>query len=408
MKAEAVDVCEALEGLGIACDASIAPIALPENEEQAQQVMLLAGQQDWRVLPVGFGGQLPHVQPDAAAFDLWLSTRCMEKVVLYEPGEATISVQPGVLWQDVQELVDRNRQCISPTLHTGVSHTVGGVIAAGFSGLDRPLFGALRHQVLGMRILMADGSIAITGGRLVKNVAGFDLHRLHTGGRGQLGMILEASLRLHNRPKDTAHLSREYDSTEAGVAAVRRLHSSRLPGCALLLQISAEGKSLLSCGIQGSAGLVEDGQRTAALAMDFEVKLRGAEATRERTGLLSAFELGPCEPWLSITCQPTAIEEVQQLVWGWLGDRDLLVSGLLQPDVAHWLLKLEGAQFPDGSALLALRGELGAMGAVLSVRGALCSRVRNAGVQTSGPLQQTVEALRQQFDPNNRFQPRQT
>lgn len=407
MKVEATDVCEALKGLGVACDAGTTPIALPENEEQARQVMVLAGQQGWRVLPVGLGGQLPHVQPDAGAFDLWLSTRCMKEIVLYEPGEATITLQPGVLWQDVQGLADGNRQCLAPTFDAGVSHTVGGVIAAGFSGLDRPLFGALRHQVLGMRILMADGSIAITGGRLVKNVAGFDLHRLHTGGRGQLGVILEASLRLHNKPKETMHLSRGYESAEAGVAAVRRLHSSRLPGCGLLLQIAADGQSLLNCSLQGSAGLVEDAQKAAALAMDFEVELRGDEAVQKQAALISTFELDPSEPWLSITCQPTAIEEVQRCVWDWLGRGNLRASGLLQPDVAQWLLRLEGAELPDGAALAALRDELGAMGAILSHRGALCSSTWNAGAQASSPLQQAVESLRQQFDPNNRFQPRQ-
>ena len=74
------------------------------------------------------------------------------------------------------------------------------MIASGFSGLDREIHGALRHQVLGMRVLLADGQVAQVGGRLVKNVTGFDIPRLFTGSRGTLGIILEASLRTRHIP----------------------------------------------------------------------------------------------------------------------------------------------------------------------------------------------------------------
>lgn len=400
-------VQEVLEDLGIRCDAGAPPTASPKNEEQAVEIMLLAKRRGWNVLPVGLASQLAHVRPDAAGFDLWMSTRSLQGIVLYEPGEATITVQPGVIWQDVQTLAHGNRQGLSPTFHPATPRTVGGVIAAGMSGLDRPLHGALRHQVLGMRVLMADGSIAITGGRLVKNVAGFDLHRLHTGGRGQLGVIVEASLRLHNLPRQAALLSQGYDSLEAGVAAARRLHSTRLPNSGLLLHFESNGECQLSCGLFGSDALVDDAQRAANLAMDFEQELRGPEAFEANALLEAKFDLAPGEPWLSITCQPTAIEEIQRALATWLEKQGLQASGLLQPDVAQWYLRLSAPSpeaLPQDATLSTLRTELRKLSATLTPLGSL----RNPGWDAAGhlpePMQAATQLLLQKFDPQGRFQ----
>ena len=397
-------VQEVLGGMGIACAEGAVPTALPKDEQQAAEIMALANSRGWHILPIGTGNQLPHVRPDSDRFDLWLSTRRMQKVVLYEPGEATITVQPGVIWQYVQGLAAENKQDLSPTFHAETPRTVGGVIAAGFSGLDRPLRGALRHQVLGMRVLMADGTIAVTGGRLVKNVAGFDLHRLHTGGRGQLGVIVEASLRLHNQPQETVVLGHGFETVEAGVAAARRLHSARLPGCGLLLQFEEAGTCRLSCSLQGSPGLIVDSDKLAALAMDFEWDLRGAPALENQTVAAGRFDLDPQAPWLSITCQPTAIESVQGAIWAWLQNHSLQASGILQPDVAQWYLGLAGA-VPD-TVLQPLANALQELGAVLTPMGSLRSESWTSGALSSTAVQMAVESLRQQFDPEDRLQAR--
>ncbi|MFT5198421.1 MAG: hypothetical protein ACI87O_001078 [Planctomycetota bacterium] len=402
-------VQEILQGLGIECQEGSPPIALPKDEAQAAEVMAEANRHQWRMLPVGLAHQLGHVRPDSERFDLWLSTRRMQKVVQYEPGEATITVQPGVLWQHVQSLAGEHRQCLSPSFDPEIPRTVGGVLGAGFSGLDRPLRGALRHQVLGMRVLMADGSIALTGGRLVKNVAGFDLHRLHTGGRGQLGVILETSLRLHNQPAETVVLNQSYDSLQSGVAASRRLHSARLPGNGLLLRFEASGRSRLSCVLQGSPGLIEDARKASALAMDFEEQLDGDAALRAQASNVREFDMDPCDPWLSITCQPTAIEDVQRALGSWLQQQNFKASGILQPDVAHWSLRLHGLDsdsLPPDAALAHLSGALREFGAATTPLGTLRSSAWDPGGHSPAPLQQAVEALRQRFDPENRFQAR--
>ncbi len=407
MRPKEGDVLEAVRDLGISCDAGLPPTASPKAEEQAVELMALAKSRQWRVLPVGFAHQLPHLRADAGGFDLLLSTQQLQDVVLYEPGEATITVQSGVPWQNVQKLADENRQCLSPAFAPAIPRTVGGVIAGGFSGLDRSLRGALRHQVLGMRILMADGSVASTGGRLVKNVAGFDLHRLHTGGRGQLGVILEASLRLHNRPGETVSLEQGYESVEAGVGAARRLHSARLPGSGLLLCFETNGACQLSCSLQGSSGLVEDAERAACLAMDFEQRLHGAQALEIKAQQEARFDLMPSEAWLSITCQPTTIEEVQSALWSWLEGQGLQAAGMLQPDVAQWYLRLEEPNpetlLQDG-LLQSLQTELRGLGAILNPLGCLHTTAWDSNGYLPEPLCHATQALRQQFDPEDRFQ----
>jgi FAD/FMN-containing dehydrogenase len=393
-----------LKELGIQCQAGDPPMALPADESQASAVMTLAARRGLRVLPVGLAHQLPHLRPNAAQFDLWLSTQRLQEIVQYEPGEATITVQAGMIWQHVQKLADSNRQCLSPTFAPESPRTVGGVIASGFSGFDRPRFGALRHQVLGMRVLMSDGTVATTGGRLVKNVAGFSLHRLHTGGRGQLGVILEASLALHNRPAETLVLQQGFDSWLEGVQASRRLHSARLPGAALLLRFDPAGTCQLSCTLQGSPGLIEDARKAAALTMDFEETLEGHANAPLQAENVRAFDLDAERAWLSITGHPTTVEAVQMTVHGWLAKIGKQASGILQPDVAQWLVCLDPNTPPE--SLGPLVSELHAHGAVVEALGSLAPLQPTFIGAGNPPLQAAVESIRRQFDPENGFQPR--
>ncbi len=159
---------------------------------------------------------------------LWISTKSLipdgsSGIIEYVPGDGTLTAQAGAPIEVLRAAVAEGGHRITPAGPRAGS-TLGGLLASGASSIDRCTFGPTRHHVLGMRIQDASGmGPTRTGGRLVKNVTGYDLHRLHTGGRGTLGAILEASLRLMPVPESEVYLtSRSYgtaaEATEAALA----------------------------------------------------------------------------------------------------------------------------------------------------------------------------------------------
>ncbi len=117
-------------------------------------------------------------------------------VVEYDPGELAITVRSGTPWQTLLHVLEEQGQIPAcSALQTHPTRTVGGMVATGFNGPARPWLGDVRGAVLGVAMLNGQGQLLTFGGRVMKNVAGFDLARLQTGAWGRFGPILEISLR---------------------------------------------------------------------------------------------------------------------------------------------------------------------------------------------------------------------
>jgi FAD/FMN-containing dehydrogenase len=182
-------------GPGAVAGAGGRPIVAPSDEEQLAETIRLAAENGWRILPIGFGSKLAwNTAPRDV--DLELSTRRLARIVAYEPGDGTITALAGTPMDELERTAARGRNHLTPRVPAPARATLGGVLAAGQSGLDRLRYGPARHHVLGMRAALADGSVAKSGGKLVKNVTGYDLHRLYCGSAGSLCVIVEATLRL--------------------------------------------------------------------------------------------------------------------------------------------------------------------------------------------------------------------
>ncbi len=186
---------ERLLGTGAVAVAGGRPIVSPSDEEQLAETIRLAARNRWRILPIGFGSKLAWNAP-ARDVDLELSTRRLARVVAYEPGDGTITALAGTTIDELARTAAGGKNHLTPRVPAPSHATLGGVLAAGQSGLDRLRYGPARHHVLGMRAALADGGVAKSGGKLVKNVTGYDLHRLYCGSAGSLCVIVEATLRL--------------------------------------------------------------------------------------------------------------------------------------------------------------------------------------------------------------------
>ena len=171
------------------------PIVSPSDEAQLSETIRIAAENGWRILPTGFGSKLDW-SASSRDVDIVLSTRRLARVVAYEPGDGTITALAGTTMDELERTAARGMNHLTPRVPAPVRATLGGVLAAGQSGLDRLRYGPSRHHVLGMRAILADGSVTKSGGKLVKNVTGYDLHRLYCGSAGSLCVIVEATLRL--------------------------------------------------------------------------------------------------------------------------------------------------------------------------------------------------------------------
>jgi len=162
--------------------------------------------------------------PDAEP-ELELSTRSLDRVVEHNAGDLTAVLEAGVPLARAQEAFAEAGQMLALD-PPGEDATIGGVVASADSGPLRPRYGAPRDLVLGVRVALADGTVAKSGGKVIKNVAGYDLAKLFTGSFGALGAILELSVRLHPRPPATATaLGRSSDPDELARGASALSHA---------------------------------------------------------------------------------------------------------------------------------------------------------------------------------------
>jgi glycolate oxidase FAD binding subunit len=187
----------------------------------------------WSVLPAGLctwldGGGLPEV-------DLILSTRNLRKVVDYEPADLTFTAGAGIPIRGLQEVTREEGQWLPLDPPGGLRGSLGALAALGASGPLRLAYGSPRDQILGLTLVSGDGRILRWGGRVVKNVAGFDITRLSVGSWGVLGILTSVSGRLFPLPERDLTLLVPGASAEALLQLGRRMATSPVPFAAVEL-----------------------------------------------------------------------------------------------------------------------------------------------------------------------------
>lgn len=191
-----------------------------------------------------------------------LTTEGLDRILEHEPGDLTCTVEAGVRLSTLQHALAEHGQRLS--LDPPGDPTVGTLLALNVSGPLRHRFGAPRDVVLGVTLVLADGTIASAGGKVVKNVAGYDLARLVCGSQGRLALIARVSLRLHPLPKAEQTLAIETDDAASVVRALlgSQLQPSALDvlhpgGILVLFEGSARAVAAQVAGAQGLVGGIE-------------------------------------------------------------------------------------------------------------------------------------------------------
>jgi len=150
-----------------------------------------------------------------------ISTRRLDQVLEHEAGDLTCIVEAGVRVRDLNERLAEHGQMLA--LDPPGNPTIGACLAANLSGPRRHRYGTARDLVIGVTVVLADGTVASSGGKVVKNVAGYDLGKLFCGSEGQLGLIARVALRLHPRPEASRTLGVQVRSAAEAAAVARKL-----------------------------------------------------------------------------------------------------------------------------------------------------------------------------------------
>lgn len=190
----------------------------PESERELAEALAAAAAAGQRVEIRGAGSKRRMGGPPAEA-DVVIETTALYRVRQYDPRDLTVSVEAGMRWSDFCELVGGQRQMAPLDPPCAGQATVGGVVAANSSGPRRRLYGAARDVVIGMHYATADGVVAQTGGLVVKNVAGFDIHKALIGSFGTLAVITVVNFKLAPQPEHTRTYVLRFDSAAAAAAA---------------------------------------------------------------------------------------------------------------------------------------------------------------------------------------------
>jgi glycolate oxidase FAD binding subunit len=262
-------------------------VALPGTVEEVAEVMRLAHREGAAVIPWGGGtamglGNLPQ------RYDIALSLCRLNAVVEYEPADLTATVLAGKSLSDFQHHLAPSGQFLPLDPRSPADATIGGILAANASGPSRHAYGTPRDLVLGLRFVQADGRVIKAGGRVVKNVAGYDMCRLLIGSLGTLGVIVEACFRLTPLPKAQLTLAVAVPSAQdayrlasqaAGLSlrAVELLNAAAAPTLNALPSI-AEGGFVLLLAAAGPPAAVER-TREGVAALSRPMVFEDADAT---------------------------------------------------------------------------------------------------------------------------------
>ena len=172
----------------------------PATLAEAAELLLRAARENERILFLGGGTELSLGAPPSGV-DVVLGTERLDRIVEYAPLDQIVIVEAGVRLASLQDTLARSGQMLALDAPWAARATLGGLVATNAFGPRRTGYGSIRDLIIGISIVRADGTEARGGGKVVKNVAGFDVPKLMVGSLGTLGLIATVAFRLHPRPE---------------------------------------------------------------------------------------------------------------------------------------------------------------------------------------------------------------
>ena len=374
----------------------------------------------WRCIPRGGGTQSGLGAPPRRA-DIILSMARLNAVVEYAPHDLTVTAQAGLPLADLQRTLGAERQWLALDPPLDPAATLGGLISTNATGARRLRYGGVRDQIIGVRVALPDGTIARGGGKVVKNVAGYDLPKLYTGALGTLGVILSASFRLYPLPLYSATVTLSAESLPALCAVVQRIlalpltptsidiFSPEAPEAPYTLAVRFESGVQAAVEAQarvvGSAPVAEGAHAQPSLSDDDEIRFWSQRAAIWSAPLRTSAARTDASVSLKASLPITGVE-------GWLAEledaqRDGALAARWQAHAGHGIIaaRLSGAPQALTPRIEALRDAATARHGSLiltELPPALAGTLDPWGQVGALPL---MRRLKERFDPNGILNP---
>src|SRR5216683_1799692 len=337
----------------------------PGTEKELAEVLRLSNEAGLAVIPRGGGTKLGWGNPPARA-DVILSTARLSAIIEHAWADLTVTVEAGCTIQRLQETLAQHGQRLALDPLWPEKTTIGGVLSTNDSGGLRLRFGALRDLIIGVTIALPDGTLASSGGKVVKNVAGYDLPKLVTGALGTLGVITRAVFRVHPLPRHT----RSFSISAADGVAMQQF--------VLAVQNSKLAHTFLQSHFSGDTSPVSD-----ILFEGTEAGLAAQEAQLRKLSALASISAAPTFTWTAredlwafsdsasttiakISILPANLARTMELVKRTANEHQLRWKSLMYA-TGLGSLRLEGQPDSLRDALQTLRGELQGHGGSLVV-----------------------------------------
>jgi glycolate oxidase FAD binding subunit len=401
-------------------------VAAPDSTKEAAAVLAAAAGLGLAIVPRGSASRLDWGAAPVSC-DLIVDTHRLDRVVEHAAGDLVATVQAGVRLDDLAGVLATAGQRLAldppPAGRPGSTEardgTVGGLIATGVAGPLRFRYGSPRDLLIGITVVRADGTITKSGGKVVKNVAGYDLGKLYSGSYGTLGLITEATFRLHPRPVASRWLTIECPSPAGAAEVVEVMANSPLVPAAIELDwpsvVAPISVSVLLDGDTASVDARAD-RMVALLAARWTVGLppdhtKRSDGSSAHPALSAGYgtRINVCF-WtanlvevLGVMRESAAAADVHPVIGGSAG------AGVLDVEVAASAPATAVAAFVDG-----LRAGLGGLSAVAGGPPGVASAVvvyAPAEVRAVVDLWDTVpsvglmRAVKDRFDPEHRMAP---
>ena len=375
----------------------------PGTESELAEVLRLSNEAGLTVIPHGGGTKLGWGNPPSRV-DIILSTERMSEIIEHAWADLTVSVEAGCTIQRLQETLAQHGQRLALDPLWPEKATIGGVLSTNDSGALRLRFGALRDLIIGVTIALPDGTLASSGGKVVKNVAGYDLPKLVTGALGTLGVITRAVFRLHPLPKNTRSFSISTASAQEAQKFVLAVQDSKLAHTFL--------QSHFSSGESPVSEILFEGTEAGIAAQEAQLRKLStpASVTDSSTSTWGARE----ELWQFSDPDTTAVAKISILP----ADLARATGGVEQAAQLHQLrwralvyatgigwLRLQGKPAALKNALQLLRVEMESHGGSLAL---LHRPDKMPAFETwgdAGDALPLMKAVKQQLDPKNTLNP---
>jgi glycolate oxidase FAD binding subunit len=380
-------------------------VVAPDDEQQLAQILKAANDASLAVLPRGGGTKLAWGNTPRRA-DIVLSTARLNAIVEHAHSDLTVTVEAGCTMKQLAETLAKQNQRLALDGLWPSRATIGGMLSTNDNGALRLRFGSLRDLVIGVTLALSDGTLAKSGGKVVKNVAGYDLPKLVTGALGTLGVITHATFRLHPMPKESRTVSCLARDAREAQRIVLAIQDSKLAHSASQIRFVESMQPQIDVLFEATeAGCAAQTEQLRNILGPTTLIDSGPAVWKARQELYSEATANPAAAALwKVSVLPTQIAETYEAL-AKAAAANRVRFGAVFYAIGIGAIYLAGASSDLGSVIQNLRATIDSFGGSLVIAHRPHAMAQLDAWGNPGDAIDLMRAVKKQFDPKSTLNP---